>query len=206
MTWTFEALVDDLVSEDNGDHLVAYGLADEVCPLYVHLLSEGTHDELRSLLGKRVRITIKVTDDDEPTALFVGIPDHELDFLMRWATRHGAALVLEGEVGFGRECVGILKYDHYPSWRDFDRDRDWAESEWVVPEAAPPEGVENEYHKSDVLAVLGRGPAAVHELYLWVKHLDEHGIGISSVPRKFTSIEDRIFHGDELFMLTRVDG
>lgn len=67
-TWTFETTVDPpcVEEEDSGTHLVAYGLGDDTSPLYVHLLSEdgsGAHAELRSLIGRRVRITIEVVEE-----------------------------------------------------------------------------------------------------------------------------------------------
>lgn len=67
-TWSFETNIDpDAVqAEDFGTALVAYGLADETCPLYVHLLSEAAdpaapdaHAALRGLLGHTVRITVQ---------------------------------------------------------------------------------------------------------------------------------------------------
>lgn len=65
--WTFEVDVDPATveEEDRGAHLIAYGLGADNCPLYVHLLSEsptGDHSELRSLVGKRIRVTIEVIE------------------------------------------------------------------------------------------------------------------------------------------------
>lgn len=67
--YQFEATVPDLVREDSGVHLVAYGLGDERCPLYVHLLSEaknphapGAHSDLLWLDGRRIRVTIDILD------------------------------------------------------------------------------------------------------------------------------------------------
>lgn len=64
--YKIEATVDDLTSEDSGVYLIAYGLGDDTCPLYVHLLSEAedpaapdAHADLRRLDGKRIRVTIE---------------------------------------------------------------------------------------------------------------------------------------------------
>jgi len=67
--WTIETDIDpaDVVSEDSGTHLVVYGVSDDECPLYVRLLSESNdpeaedaHAALRSLVGRRVRVTIEL--------------------------------------------------------------------------------------------------------------------------------------------------
>jgi hypothetical protein len=87
----------------------------------------------------------------------------ELAALRRWATEHGAVLDLEGECGFGRECVGI-SVGH--QWLDYAAE----------PSLAPPPSVApNAYHKHECLAVLGRGDGAIHQLFEWVMFIEESG-------------------------------
>lgn len=73
----------------------------------------------------------------------------------------GAQLVLEGECGFGRECVGILV--NY-QWVGYD----WDDDDFPVTAA-------DAYHKHPCLAVLGRGDDAIEQLYEWCKALKEAG-------------------------------
>jgi hypothetical protein len=104
-------------------------------------------------------------------------PSHEeqVAYLAQWAVRFRAQLELEGECGFGRECVGMLrdgKYlDYSHLWDEYGPDH-----EFWTPEDA--------YHKHECMAVLGRGPEAVRQLYEWAKWLDEHGWGTDDVPYK----------------------
>lgn len=116
-------------------------------------------------------------------------PDHVL-FLTEWATRNGAVVTFTGECGFGRECVGVMignAYLDYSHLYDlFGRDETkWAL--WWAPEDA--------YHKHDCMAVLGRGPAAVEQLYQWAKFLDEHNWTVSSESRQPTHVVDAMLNG-----------
>lgn len=132
-------------------------------------------------------------------------PTAEEEYLISWAFKQNARYQPEGECGFGRECVGILASNgHYPDWDGYEGD-DYHTPGWVTPDAAPPDGVEDAYHKHPCLAVLGRDPEAVHQLYLWVRHLDEHGVGIKMLPRRPTAAIDAMFHGMEQAILTRVE-
>jgi hypothetical protein len=130
----------------------------------------------------------------------------ECRYLAAWAERYGASLQLDGEVGFGRACVGVIKDNTYPGYREGEQLN--AEPYWRLihecPEAAPPEGVENAYHKHDCLAVLGRGADAVHQLYLWVCHLEAQGIGIATIPRRPAHEWDAIFQGLSVPVLTKL--
>jgi hypothetical protein len=109
-------------------------------------------------------------------------------YLTEWAARYGCCLQLAGEVGFGRECTGILKGDTYI---------DYAHEPGIwTPEDA--------YHKHDCLAVLGRGDGALEQLYQWVKWLDENRWGVEEIYRKPTSDIDLAFHGISLPRLVRL--
>lgn len=116
-------------------------------------------------------------------------PDHVL-FLTDWATRMGAVVTFAGECGFGRECVGVLigsAYLDYGHLYDLFRGDENRWSHWWTPKDA--------YHKHDCMAVLGRGPEAVAQLYDWAKWLDEHGWTVSSTPYQAATVLDAMFHG-----------
>lgn len=138
----------------------------------------------------------------------------EARYLAAWAERYGARFQPTGECGFGRPCVGILKSDTvgllkgdtYPAYTAFEQ---MAEAPWLrtiheCPEAAPPDGVKDAYHKHDCLAVLGRGPDAVHQLWLWVRHLEAQGIGITEIPRRPANDIDAMVHGYEAAVLVKL--
>jgi hypothetical protein len=42
--------------------------------------------------------------------------EEKIQWMAMWAVKHGVTLKLEGECGFGRECVGILAGDVYPDY------------------------------------------------------------------------------------------
>lgn len=100
---------------------------------------------------------------------------HKLEYMAMWAMRHKVALTLEGECGFGRECVGILTGDQYPAYHWYDResyDQLDDNGEVWIPEDA--------YHKHECVAVLGRGEKAEAQLYEWLKWFDEHGFTVET--------------------------
>ena len=47
------------------------------------------------------------TDTDAPSR------ETQIVYLTEWAARYRCSLQLNGEVGFGRDCTGILKDSHY---------------------------------------------------------------------------------------------
>jgi len=131
----------------------------------------------------------------------VSEPD-ETRYLAAWAERYGALLQTEGEVGFGRSCVGITKDGTYPGYREYEH------VEFALlhecPEAAPPAEVKDAYHKHDCLAVLGRGPDIIHQLYAWVRHLEAQGIGIAVLPRRPANDIDALINGHEVPVLVKL--
>jgi hypothetical protein len=132
-----------------------------------------------------------VTPDEEPTSdPLAGVdPEHVL-FLTGWASRHGATVTFAGECGLGRKCVGVLAghayldYGHLHGLFGHDEDK-WAL--WWTPE--------DSYHKRDCMAVLGRGPDAVAQLYEWAKWLDGHGWTVTNSYRQPKDHLDAAFHG-----------
>jgi hypothetical protein len=95
--------------------------------------------------------------------------EEKITWMAVWAAKNGFALELEGEVGFGRECVGILSHDTYPDYMWFDdkyKRLDNNGDVWIP---------ENAYHKHHCVAVLGRGEGAEDQLYQWLRWFDEQG-------------------------------
>jgi hypothetical protein len=104
-------------------------------------------------------------------------------FLRDWAADNKAVYDWEGECGFGRECVGIRVGDHWidlmgydGEWRPLPDAPDW-------PLVCSPPETPDAYHKSDVLAVLGRGPDAITQLYHWVKKLESNNMEVRVIER-----------------------
>lgn len=99
--------------------------------------------------------------------------DHlrRLAWLRGYASGAGLVLDLEGEVGFGRECVGLLLDGEYVDWDEYA-----PEGEGTGPRG---EAVDA-YHKHPCIAVLGRGVEAEKQLYEWVNRIVTAG----AVPRR----------------------
>ena len=99
--------------------------------------------------------------------------------IAEWASTQGCTFH-EGEVGFGRPCVGVLhlEADAYPDWRTYDADYNATTCEG----AAPDKHVPNAYHKHPCLAVLIDGGAdraeAIRQLHHWVMKLKEAGVRV----------------------------
>ena len=133
----------------------------------------------------------------------------EIEFLRQWADANRGRLELEGHIGFGRDCVGILvstelDREEYPSYEEYLHVdvKPYLMTVHECPTAAPPEGVPDAYHKHACLAVLGRGPGATHQLYLWVKELEARGITVEVGPRLGRAI-DLVFHGPNWALLVQ---
>lgn len=121
----------------------------------------------------------------------------QIVYLTDWAARWGAVLQLAGQVGFGRECTGIMKDGHYIDTREAkDANAYTAEGKWWEPE--------DSYRKHDCLAVLGRGNGALAQLYEWVKWLDARGWGIGEESRRPSGDIDLLIHGVVLNKLVKV--
>jgi hypothetical protein len=107
-------------------------------------------------------------------------PD-QIEWLRGWAAKNECKLDIQGTVGFGRPCVGIV-YEggnafggHYISYAWYGMEGNAEELRKVnriVRNAAPPDA----YHKDDYLAVLGEGYGALEQLYDWVVAIDAAGL------------------------------
>lgn len=101
----------------------------------------------------------------------------KIAWMKDWAEKRGAVLVLEGECGFRRECVGIEcngntypDYEWYESGDCFER-ADNNGDVWTPPDA---------YHKHPCVAVLGRGEDAESQLYEWLQWFDKNGFELET--------------------------
>jgi hypothetical protein len=113
--------------------------------------------------------------------------EEKIDWMIKWAHKNKCRLELEGECGFGRPCVGILSDEMYPSYHWYDSKTyeplDNNGNVWCP---------ENAYHKSDVVAVLGRGEYAETQLYVWLKWFDDNGFKLVVTPRDISKDEHPI--------------
>lgn len=101
--------------------------------------------------------------------------DDKIQWMAVWCARNSVALELDGEVGFGRPCVGIVAQGVYPDyeWHDettWDR-QDLNGEVWTPP---------NAYHKHPCVAVLGLGEEAEDQLYQWLQWFDANGFKVET--------------------------
>lgn len=122
----------------------------------------------------------------------------QIVYLTEWAARNHGTLQLNGTVGFGRDCVGILgSSDHYIDTAEVKNTYAYQPGgEWWEPE--------DSYHKHDCLAVLGHGDGPLRQLYDWVKWLDEHGFGAEDNYRQPKDSIDLAFHGLSLTKIVKL--
>jgi hypothetical protein len=111
----------------------------------------------------------------------------QIVYLTEWAGKNGAVLIINGQVGIGRDATGILAGDHYPDTGDVKWGGDAFAGEWWEPE--------DSYHKHDCLCVLGHGDGPLRQLYDWVRWLDEHGYVVKEEARTPSSDVDLWLHG-----------
>lgn len=94
--------------------------------------------------------------------------EEKIQWMAVWAAKNRFQLVLEGECGFGRECVGISAENLYPDYEWYDNNFNRIDNNGEV--WTPP----NAYHKHPCVAVLGLGEESESQLYDWLKWFDEH--------------------------------
>ena len=92
--------------------------------------------------------------------------NEKIEWLKEWCDKEGLDLVLEGECGFGRPCVGVASKNDgtYPDYVWYDKGyterMDQNGDVWIP---------KNAYHNHPCTAVLGRGDEAISQLYDWCK-------------------------------------
>lgn len=97
--------------------------------------------------------------------------------LLRFANHHKIILQDQGEVGFGRPCVGFTHGDNYINFNPTDAVKYEYIPELYDERLEAPRGV-NAYHKHDCLAVLvenGDYDTALVQLNDWINHLEDQG-------------------------------
>ena len=100
-----------------------------------------------------------------------------VSWLEKWCSDEGLALILEGECGFFRDCVGVASLNDgtYPDYEWYDDDYERIDNNGDV--WCPP----NAYHKHPCTAVLGRGENAIKELYDWCLWFSRNGFHYKNV-------------------------
>ncbi len=108
--------------------------------------------------------------------------------IQEFANKHKVVLELEGECGFGRECVGLLHGNNYVDFNPTDD----TTYEYIkgffdprLDEIMPPKA----YHKHDCLAVLGRDEESIRQLSEWVDKLKELDVTIESYDTGATGVQ-----------------
>lgn len=97
--------------------------------------------------------------------------ESKIKWMEKWCKKQGLILNLDGEVGFGRPCIGVLSFDEteYPDYKWYDKTTykhiDNNGEVWI-PERA--------YHKHECVAVLKQDEESINQLYRWLKWFDKN--------------------------------
>lgn len=112
----------------------------------------------------------------------------KVNYIQKFADKYDLIFDQEGECGFGRQCVGLLRGDKYIDYNPVDLLK-YQE----IPELSSDDHYEitppNAYHKHSCIAVLGRGDDAVSELYDWVKALEERNVRFETFSTGATGLQ-----------------
>lgn len=108
----------------------------------------------------------------------------KINWMIQWAHKNKCVLELEGECGFGRECVGIVRGHNYPDYQWYDKET-WDRADSNGDVWSPP----NAYHKHDCVAVLGRGEEAESQLYDWLKWFEDNGFVVEEEARDLKGMD-----------------
>ena len=83
----------------------------------------------------------------------------------------------EGEVGFGRDCVGLLKGTNYVDYNPINMNT-YEDLKEYYDERLNDIRPDDAYHKHNCLAVLGRGIEPIIQLSEWVDKLKELNVQV----------------------------
>lgn len=100
--------------------------------------------------------------------------NEDIKFLQEFATKHKLVFEDEGEAGFGRECVGLIKGTNWLDYNPMDMDT-YDVIDGMDCQKACDLAPEDAYHKHECFAVLGRGKEAISQLATWVRDLEKEG-------------------------------
>ena len=92
--------------------------------------------------------------------------------IQEFANTHNIEFEQEGEVGFGRECVGLKLNNNYIDYCPFNQET-WEEIAEFNDERLYDIAPNDAYHKHNCIAVLGRSDDAIRQLSDWVDKLKE---------------------------------
>lgn len=101
----------------------------------------------------------------------------KIKWMKYWCSKNNCELTLTGQVGFGRDCVGITVNDTYPDylWHNLHTGE--------LEEDSPKHGdiwiPEDSYHKHPCVAVLGSNDKAISQLYDWLVWFDDNGYTVT---------------------------
>lgn len=134
--------------------------------------------------------------------------DAQKAWLRMWAAVNKLVFEDEGEVGFGRKCVGIRDGQQYvdlgppKEYKNPPHRSIWspevAEGAHAYDRESKIDYAPDAYHKHDCLAVLVHGgdyAKAIGQLYAWVQMIDQRGLVIKRADRQVDGALDLLFHG-----------
>lgn len=105
----------------------------------------------------------------------------------------------EGECGFGRDCVGLLRNECWVNYNPMHAET-YEYIEGFYDERFSDIAPEDAYHKHDCLAVLGRGEDAIRQLSDWVDKLNELGVVIDRFETGATGMQ-ALFSGTHSYAI-----
>ena len=106
--------------------------------------------------------------------------------ILQFANKFKLVFEDEGECGFGRECVGLMKVNNYVDYNPTDANCDYIKE--FYDERLYKISPSDAYHKHNCLAVLGRGDDAIRQLSDWVDKLNELGVVVDSYETGYTGL------------------
>ncbi len=101
--------------------------------------------------------------------------------IQEFANKNKVVFEDEGEVGIGRECVGLLMGGNYVNYNPHNSET-YEEMPEYYDDRLNAIAPEDAYHKHQCIAVLGRGEEAIRQLSDWVDKLKELGATIEQFP------------------------
>ena len=115
------------------------------------------------------------------------IEEHKAN-IQEFANRFKLIFEDDGEVGFGRKCVGLTNGSNYVDYNptqypDYDYVEEFYDERLfdVIPE--------NAYHKHNCLAVLGNEESSIIQLSEWIDKLKELGAVVEKYKTGATGIQ-----------------
>ena len=122
------------------------------------------------------------------------IEEHKAN-IQEFANRFKLIFEDDGEVGFGRKCIGLTNGSNYVDYNptqfpDFDYVEEFYDERLfdIIPE--------NAYHKHNCLAVLGNEETSIIQLSEWIDKLKELGAVVQKYKTGATGMQ-ALFTGTE---------